>query len=544
MSSVSGVKSHSNGNPAVVSKSRPSGKSPNLDKLKGKSQKSSEDVEGECLRNQLPAPIKIELNRLENELKVKCHELEKINSESKGLRQSNISMEKALVSLTEEVAKLKEKLECAEQQLDAKALEVKKSNDLKRAAFSAQAAAEATVRRFQASHKDTELPSVEAILAPLEAELKLTQKELAKLQDDNKAHERLMRAKEAALLEAEKDVEAANAKAAQVEDLMNKNHEFSKLIEICQEENKTLDRLHKQKVEEVQKLTSQVASLSEALTASGAVTSTIKDYQRQVQELQASQKVLQEELARAKVAANRVAVAVANEWKDDNDKVIPLKQWLEERRFMQGELEKVKEKLISAEKTIKYEVQMKEKLQLRIKVIEESLKSGGIQRLSTRTSLLNLKSARHNSASSSQEEVSSGASETSESAKLQNGFDRNHGGSVRSSQEDVIKQNEEDTVPGVFYEVLQREVASLRKVVAEREQSLKDRDDVIEMFSKKVELLTKALDVEAKKARRDIGALEKELALLKSESPARGPQRRLSSSASRGGISPMATSRR
>jgi Microtubule-associated protein 70 len=41
------------------------------------------------------------------------------------------------------------------------------------------------------------------------------------------------------------------------------------------------------------------------------------------------------ELARVKVTANRVAVVVANEWKDDNDKVMPVKQWLEERRFMQ-----------------------------------------------------------------------------------------------------------------------------------------------------------------------------------------------------------------
>jgi hypothetical protein len=26
---------------------------------------------------------------------------------------------------------------------------------------------------------------------------------------------------------------------------------------------------------------------------------------------------------------------VANEWKDSNDKVMPVKQWLEERRFLQ-----------------------------------------------------------------------------------------------------------------------------------------------------------------------------------------------------------------
>lgn len=44
---------------------------------------------------------------------------------------------------------------------------------------------------------------------------------------------------------------------------------------------------------------------------------------------------MERELARAKVSANRVAVVVANEWKDESDKVMPVKQWLEERRIFQ-----------------------------------------------------------------------------------------------------------------------------------------------------------------------------------------------------------------
>lgn len=46
-------------------------------------------------------------------------------------------------------------------------------------------------------------------------------------------------------------------------------------------------------------------------------------------------KTLDRELARAKVSANRVAVVVANEWKDGNDKVMPVKQWLDQRRILQ-----------------------------------------------------------------------------------------------------------------------------------------------------------------------------------------------------------------
>lgn len=46
--------------------------------------------------------------------------------------------------------------------------------------------------------------------------------------------DRLTKSKEAALLEAEKTVQMALAKAALVDDLLNKNQELMKQIEICQ----------------------------------------------------------------------------------------------------------------------------------------------------------------------------------------------------------------------------------------------------------------------------------------------------------------------
>lgn len=57
---------------------------------------------------------------------------------------------------------------------------------------------------------------------------------MAKLLDDNRALDRLTKSKEAALLEAEKTVKMALAKAALVDDLLNKNQELMKQIEICQ----------------------------------------------------------------------------------------------------------------------------------------------------------------------------------------------------------------------------------------------------------------------------------------------------------------------
>ncbi|KAI5317603.1 hypothetical protein L3X38_037310 [Prunus dulcis] len=140
--------------------------------------------------------------------------------------------------------------------------------------------AEATLRRVHAAQKDDEMPPIEAIIAPLEAELKLARQEVAKLQDDNRAIDRLTKSKEAALVEAERTVQIAMVKASLVDDLQNKNQELMKQIEICQEENKILDKMHRQKVAEVEMLTQTVRELEEAVLAGGAAANAVRDYQR------------------------------------------------------------------------------------------------------------------------------------------------------------------------------------------------------------------------------------------------------------------------
>ncbi|KAK9265793.1 hypothetical protein L1049_025370 [Liquidambar formosana] len=293
-------------------------------------------------------PVRVELNRLENEVRV----LSKIYHKYCGSL------------LNDDLNKVDEKLKATEALLESKNLEIKKINDEKRAALAAQFAAEATLRRVHAAQKDDEMPPIEAIITPLEAELKLARLEAAKLQDDNRALDRLTKSKEAALLEAERTVQMALAKASLVDDLQNKNQELMKQIEICQEENKILDKMHRQKVAEVEKLTQTVRELEEAVLAGGAAANAVRDYRRKVQEMNDERKTLDRELARAKVTANRVATVVANEWKDANDKVMPVKQWLEERRFFQGEMQQLRDKLAVAERTAKAEAQLKEKYQL------------------------------------------------------------------------------------------------------------------------------------------------------------------------------------
>ncbi|KAL2904615.1 Microtubule-associated protein 70-1 [Bienertia sinuspersici] len=492
-------------------------------------------------------PVKVELNRLENEVRDKDRELSEAQAEIRALRLSERLREKAV----------------------EENLEIKKINEEKKASMAAQFAAEATLRRVHAAQKDDDMPPIEAILAPLEAELKIARQEIGKLQDDNKALDRLTKSKEAALLEAERTVESALAKASMVDDLQNKNQELMKQIEICQEENKILDKMHRQKVSEVEKLTQTVRELEEAVLAGGAAANAVRDYQRKMQEMNEERKTLDRELARAKVTANRVATVVANEWKDSNDKVMPVKQWLEERRCLQGEMQQLRDKLAITERAAKSEAQLKEKFQLRLKVLEENLRGtptngnrstpdgrstsngrrqsfGGADTMSKANGFLpkrapSLQSRSLTSSASMMLRHAKGVSKSFDGGTrsldrgkiMLNGSNANY--SVNKSAEeptdseatckenpdekpnDVETTDKEDSVPGVLYDLLQKEVMTLRKAGLEKDQSLKDKDDAIEMLAKKVDTLTKAMEVEAKKMRREVAAMEKEVAAMRLE---------------------------
>ncbi|KAL8493774.1 hypothetical protein ACS0TY_024804 [Phlomoides rotata] len=511
-------------------------------------------------------PVRVELTRLENEVREKDRELGDAHAEIKALKFSERLKEKAVEELTDELKKVDAKLKAAESQLESKNLEIKKINEEKKAAMAAQFAAEATLRRVHAAQKDDEMPPIEAIIAPLEAELKLTRMEVAKLQDDNRALDRLTKSKEAALLEAERTVQMALAKAALVDDLQNKNQELGKQIEICQEENKILDKMHRQKVSEVEKLTQTVRELEEAVLAGGAAANAVREYEKKVQELNEEKRILDRELARAKVSANRVAVVVANDWKDASDKVMPVKQWLEERKFYQGEMQHLKDKLAVAERAAKAEAQLKEKYQLRFKVLEERLKgnpnsinralsqgrsmsngtprgqsNGGSENLSKPSSNGTLSRKANSSASSriinatsllkqarnlsgsfdSDGTLPNGDTNEKESQHTQGNGTLTNGISIPSENGDggitTVKSRteHEDCVSGTLYDMLQKEVIILRKACHEKDQSLNDKDDAIEMLAKKVETLNKAMEVESKKMRREVATMGKEVAAMR-----------------------------
>ncbi|KAJ7967829.1 Microtubule-associated protein 70 [Quillaja saponaria] len=334
-----------------------------------------EQHSGENISLAQPDPVVLELNRLQNLVKEKDKELGVSHGEIKALRATEALKDKAIEELRSEASKLDDKNRMAENLLEQKNLEIKKLTEEKKDAVAALYAAEAALRRVHANQKDDDSLPLASIIAPLEAEIKLYKNEIATLQEDKKALERLTKSKEAALLEAERILKSALERALIVEEVQNQNFDLRRQIEILQEENRILEKTNRQKVSEVEKLSQTIQELEEVILASGAAANAVRDYQRQISQLQEEKRTLVRELARIKVSANRVATVVANEWKDENDKVMPVKQWLEERRLLQAEMQRLRDKLAVSDRTAKAEAQLKEKLKLRLKTLEEGLKN-------------------------------------------------------------------------------------------------------------------------------------------------------------------------
>ncbi|KAA3490651.1 microtubule-associated protein 70-5-like isoform X2 [Gossypium australe] len=522
-----------------------------------------------------PDPFVLELTRLQNQLKEKDRKLGAAQAEIKALRATEALKDKVIEELGGEVQKLDEKHRVAENLLQQKNLEMKKLADEKKDAVAAQFAAEATLRRVYANQKDDEDVSMESIIAPLKDEIKMYKNEIAVLHQDKKALERLTKSKESALIEAERILRSALERALIVEEVQNQNLELRRQIEICQaslalaEENKILEKTNRQKVLEIEKLSQTIKELEEAILVGGAAANSIRDCRRQISQLRKEKRTLERELARVKVLANRVATVVANEWKDENDKVMPVKQWLEDRRLLQAEMQRLKDKLSMSERTAKAEAQLKDKFKLRLKILEDGLNhvssisinpnasygspkpekssnilgfltsTGGLKKRSTsqpRASIISTSSplqrpratsgenmvrkklwasrckvADSNEKENAEMKVNGDSNirkdgDTKDSAEIKS----NGGSNEQTGNRGIADSNAEDMVSGFLYDRLQKEVINLRKLCEAKDSSLNTKDEEIKMLMKKVEAFSRAMKVEAKRVKRESLAKEKE----------------------------------
>ncbi|KVH96760.1 Myosin II heavy chain-like protein [Cynara cardunculus var. scolymus] len=479
----------------------------------------------ECLPLSQADPVILELNRLHNLLKG------------------------VLTSVFWPICIVEKERELGIAQTEIKALKAAdKLATEKKEAFAAQFAAEATLRRVHASQKDDNSVPIESIIAPLEADIRMNKNEIAVLQEDKKTLERHAKLKEAALLEAERILRSALERALIVEE----------------EENKILEKTNRQKVLEVEKLSETIKELEEAILVGGAAANGIRDYRRQISELQEEKRTLERELARANVSANRVATTVANEWKDKNDQVMP------------AEMQRLRDKLTISERTAKSEAQLKDKVKLRLKTLEDGLKqstcgSPKLEKSNHFFGILSSNGGRKRSMSqprggsstiSQKSDVDSQIAHASGEMRQVNSVNKKHASgenllkkSLWASRSKVVdggdeKENNEmilENTSGMNLNKFKderstvlkgRETASGGSEERQERDSRSSTDDVVsgflydrlqkEMLMKKVENLIKALEVESKKWKREATTRDKNSTSIKTEE--NKPVRNLNSS--------------
>ncbi|KAL0926581.1 hypothetical protein M5K25_002820 [Dendrobium thyrsiflorum] len=426
-------------------------------------------------------PLIIEINRLEDQLKGKERELEEACSEIKVLKASEELKDKAVIELSTKINKLDEKLRTAEKHLEQKNLEAKKLIDGRKEALASQYAAEAALRRIHASkEEEEEYFPVEAIISPLESDIRKYKNE---------------------------------------------------------DENKFLNKIYRQKVLEVEKLAQTIHELEESLLASGMAANTLREYRRQISDLSEEKKVLERELARAKVSMDRVASTVANQWKDDDEKVMPIKKWLEERRFFQ---EKIKLRLRTIEEGLRFSSQLggprkqallkpsKSKSSITTYIMREANSSTGhtdtVGNIDTEngmeTKYINGESSVRNNSDLKCKNYDSGK-QNSEEKEIPNKHKVDSKISDKQNACEELKNSilingEKDMVSGFLYDILQKEVINLRKSLAERDGFLSAKDEEIKVLNRKVAALTKSIEIKLQKARKEAINREKVPELVKS----------------------------
>eukprot|EP00899_Mesostigma_viride_P002065 jgi/Mesvir1/1185/Mv25698-RA.1 len=163
-----------------------------------------------------------------------------------------------------------------------------------------------------------------------------------------------------------------------------------------------------------------------------------------------------------------IATRTSTMREDSNDGgAIPFSQWQGERRFLQSQVDSLKEKLAQAEKSLKAEAQLKEKLRNRMEVVEASIKN-------------------------------------QQGSKLQSFHNGEDADGVT-------------TMPVVLYDTLQGEVLKMRAELAENLKELAKAQEEAASAKKACETALHAKEAEAKKFKADYAALQKENTSLRVE---------------------------
>eukprot|EP00698_Gefionella_okellyi_P011581 TRINITY_DN3056_c0_g1_i1.p1 TRINITY_DN3056_c0_g1~~TRINITY_DN3056_c0_g1_i1.p1 ORF type:complete len:748 (-),score=153.39 TRINITY_DN3056_c0_g1_i1:1020-3161(-) len=381
----------------------------------------------------------------------------------------------ALVKLTSELGETRDKLSASEAEARSRHAEVKRLQD-ENARLQGRLNKSDTPSKSRAKMAESEGSKFSfEQMTDLENALRNKDREIKELTNENKVLERQIKQREKELTKQSLSRDSHVEKVGQLPLLQAEIKMLTKQLEQAQEETRTMTQLEQAKTAVIEKLTLELQERASGTDRSVELSNKIQSLEKQARdredELHTMEKVLQQ-----KESALR-SLTEGDLSRDERA------QWIDERRFLQGQARKQAEARAACEKTIKSQEARIAQLSARIDLFAKTLRDTHSRDGELETSFI------------------SKASEVSR---------RQEGGSA-------VAEGEVDVVPAEMYEALERAVQSLQTGIKERDAFLADKDDTVLALKRRTDVLKHALTSLERKYELDTESLNKQVRDLQEE---------------------------
>lgn len=331
----------------------------------------------------------------------------------------------------------------------------------------ASGGARASARSAAAGFKDTPDENYFVLLDNLENEIKAKDAEVKELWKDRKAMDLEAKRKDAFIDKLQTEMRQQQQSFEDVAQLDGKVRELTHKLDEMVEENKLLNNLCRVKTTAIEKLQLEIEARAQSEEYVKQLETAVRNKERVIQSLQEDLERFDAMLRKRDDELDQVSREMAS-----SAGGLKFKEWYEERRSLKAEIERLQEDVAGKDKIARTQHARINQLAGRLETLSRSLaETAGL-------------SPRH--------------------AGMLASLPRPGGGVF-------VDEDGHELIDAVLYDELARNVHIMKKKLAERDALIEEKDDVIECWERKNEILAKTFAQEAKNAKRQVVELRAEI---------------------------------
>lgn len=463
--------------------------------------------------NSNPQDVYARMVALEKEARTKDTQIEQLTNEKKAVEKAGKNKDTALINMTNQLLESKQVIAKLELEVARKSDESKQLFEHTKGSYSLGMGNTESVRSKEIeTTKDGKgiLPTdLYHHVMRLENELRDRDRVIGSLKEENKTLDKLIKQRAEEFLELTTDLQQTKTKLISSVDPIiaeNRAKELMQNIVDLQEENRMLLSIQKAKTQAIEDLTHELNERGASDQLLHQLKGEARSHDKEVAKKEEEKARLQKRVEQQESLMNKFR----------NEEVgVPVQMWMEERRLLQSEIQKHHEQKVLLEKTIKGQKERINQLQEHIDVVLKSHEGG-------KSPSAALRSHRRSRTFSNPPALST--TTLSDLNSTENGL--SDSGNFYESEIGAAT-----SVPSKLYEILERNVQRMTISLSAKESLLLEKDDALEILEKKLEVLTKARATDNKKAKlqeteqkEEINSLKQMVADLQSDSKERTQQ--------------------